>query len=385
MKLVTAIIEPSHFDTVKSELARIGVYCVTVSQVDSYMDHREVYRGTIVTVDLIPRIRCEVLCADEDADSVVDAIVDGDRTDIDDGDVVWVTTVDRATDVHSGRDPVAGRMVDGTERSNVARHGGRRAADDGESHERRHNDGPRMLHKGLRALRWWHKSHREDAVRDAGDMVDATVDDADGTDAVDMLANVVPESAELEKPPVLPALSEQVEDAVDGEESGHCVHDTDGTDTTVDDDVSDTAGDVDESEAAADGDDDADAADADEVVGGDGIVNDSTDDDDDSDEEDNDRVGDGGDMDDDSVADASTDDADAADSADADTDGEVAGNGASSADNVAQDDSADGAGGEGDADGTAGDDGDNDDTDSTEDDGSDGDSDAAADAPNDKR
>ena len=70
MKLITAIIQPHKLDDVKEALAAAGVHGLTVSEANGYgrqRGHTEVYRGAEYTVDLIPKIRVEVLSDDADA------------------------------------------------------------------------------------------------------------------------------------------------------------------------------------------------------------------------------------------------------------------------------------------------------------------------------
>ena len=78
MKLVTAIIKPFKLDDVKSALEAFGIQGMTVSEASGYgrqRGHTEVYRGAEYTVDLVPKVRLEVLVEDDDADSVIDVIV----------------------------------------------------------------------------------------------------------------------------------------------------------------------------------------------------------------------------------------------------------------------------------------------------------------------
>ena len=78
MKLITAIIQPHKLDDVKEALAAAGVHGLTVSEANGYgrqRGHTEVYRGAEYTVDLIPKIRIEVLSDDADAETLVGVIV----------------------------------------------------------------------------------------------------------------------------------------------------------------------------------------------------------------------------------------------------------------------------------------------------------------------
>ena len=105
MKLITAIIQPHKLDDVKEALAAAGVHGLTVSEANGYgrqRGHTEVYRGAEYTVDLVPKVRIEVVVEDDDADSVVDVIVKSAQTGrIGDGKV-WVSPVDSVVRVRTG-------------------------------------------------------------------------------------------------------------------------------------------------------------------------------------------------------------------------------------------------------------------------------------------
>jgi len=105
MKLVTAIVKPFVLEEVKSALEQIGVLGMTVSEVQGYgrqKGHTEVYRGAEYSVDFVPKVRVEVVIADEIVDKVVDAVVAAARTGkIGDGKV-WVTPVETVVRVRTG-------------------------------------------------------------------------------------------------------------------------------------------------------------------------------------------------------------------------------------------------------------------------------------------
>ncbi len=105
MKLVTAIIKPFKLDDVKAALETLGVLGLTVSEVRGYgrqKGHTEVYRGAEYTVDLVPKVRVEVLVDDLDLDKVVDTLIEAARTGkIGDGKV-WVTPVEAVVRVRTG-------------------------------------------------------------------------------------------------------------------------------------------------------------------------------------------------------------------------------------------------------------------------------------------
>lgn len=105
MKLITAIVKPFKLDDVKNALQSHGVTGMTVSEATGFGrqgGHTEVYRGAEYTVDLIPKIRIEVLVDDGDAESVIAVIVRAASTgSIGDGKV-WSTPVDHVVRVRTG-------------------------------------------------------------------------------------------------------------------------------------------------------------------------------------------------------------------------------------------------------------------------------------------
>jgi len=105
MKLVTAILKPFKLDDVKNALQESGVTGMTVSEASGFgrqRGHTEVYRGAEYTVDLVPKVRLEVIVDYSDASAVLDAIVKAASTgSIGDGKV-WITPVDQIVRVRTG-------------------------------------------------------------------------------------------------------------------------------------------------------------------------------------------------------------------------------------------------------------------------------------------
>jgi nitrogen regulatory protein P-II 1 len=105
MKLITAILKPFKLDDVKDALQAHGVTGMTVSEASGYGrqgGHTEVYRGAEYTVDLIPKVRLEVLVDDSEAETVIGVIVKAASTgSIGDGKV-WSTPVDQVVRVRTG-------------------------------------------------------------------------------------------------------------------------------------------------------------------------------------------------------------------------------------------------------------------------------------------
>jgi nitrogen regulatory protein P-II 1 len=105
MKLITAIIKPQKLDAVKEALVLAGINGMTVSEAKGFgrqLGLTEVYRGAQYKVDLLPKIRLEVLVTSSIADKAIKIISDAARTgSIGDGKV-WATTVDSITRVRTG-------------------------------------------------------------------------------------------------------------------------------------------------------------------------------------------------------------------------------------------------------------------------------------------
>jgi nitrogen regulatory protein P-II 1 len=105
MKLITAVIKPFKLDEVRAALLAFGVQGMTVSESSGYgrqRGHTEVYRGAEYTVELLPKVKVEVLVDEEDAEDVVDVVVRAARTGkIGDGKV-WATTVENVVRVRTG-------------------------------------------------------------------------------------------------------------------------------------------------------------------------------------------------------------------------------------------------------------------------------------------
>ena len=104
-KLVTAVIQPHRLDDVKSALEAAGVRGLTVSEASGYgrqKGHTEVYRGAEYTVELVPKVRVELVVEDAVAAAVVEAIVGAAQTGrIGDGKV-WVVPVEDVVRVRTG-------------------------------------------------------------------------------------------------------------------------------------------------------------------------------------------------------------------------------------------------------------------------------------------
>jgi nitrogen regulatory protein P-II 1 len=105
MKLITAIIKPQKLEDVKEALVSAGITGMTVSEAKGFgrqLGLTEVYRGAQYKVDLIPKVRLEILVASNIADKAIKVITEAAHTgNIGDGKV-WATAVETVTRVRTG-------------------------------------------------------------------------------------------------------------------------------------------------------------------------------------------------------------------------------------------------------------------------------------------
>ncbi len=103
--LVTAIIKPFKLEDVKEALRGAGILGLTVSEVQGYGRQggkSETWRGTEYKVDLVPKVKIEVLVDAADADKVIDIIAAQARTGkIGDGKI-WAVDLDRLMRIRTG-------------------------------------------------------------------------------------------------------------------------------------------------------------------------------------------------------------------------------------------------------------------------------------------
>ncbi len=105
MKQITAIIKPFKLDEVREALGEVGVSGLTVTEVKGFgrqKGHTELYRGAEYVVDFLPKIRVEVVVADDMVDPAIEAIVKVARTGkIGDGKI-FVMPVEQAVRIRTG-------------------------------------------------------------------------------------------------------------------------------------------------------------------------------------------------------------------------------------------------------------------------------------------
>lgn len=107
MQKIEAIIRPTKLDQVKQALEDIGVVGMTVIDVRGYghqRGHTEKYRGNTYVVNLLPKIKLEVILADRLVDEALIAIEDAARTgEIGDGKI-FIFPVERAIRIRTGEE-----------------------------------------------------------------------------------------------------------------------------------------------------------------------------------------------------------------------------------------------------------------------------------------
>ncbi len=105
MKVVVAIVKPFKLDDVKEALKTAGVQGLTLTEVQGFGrqgGHTETYRGAEYTIDLVPKMRLEIVVEDDQVDDVVDTIVTSARTGkIGDGKV-WVVPAEDIVRIRTG-------------------------------------------------------------------------------------------------------------------------------------------------------------------------------------------------------------------------------------------------------------------------------------------
>jgi nitrogen regulatory protein PII len=105
MKKIEAIIKPFKLDEVKSELQAIGISGMTITEVKGHgrqKGHKEIYRGAEYNVDLIPKIKIEIVVSSEMSAKVVDTLLKSSRTGkIGDGKI-FITSIEDVIRIRTG-------------------------------------------------------------------------------------------------------------------------------------------------------------------------------------------------------------------------------------------------------------------------------------------
>src|SRR5436189_4190686 len=105
MKKIEAIVKPFKLDEVREALSEVGVTGLTVTEVKGFgrqKGHTELYRGAEYVVDFLPKVKIEVVVANNQVESAIDAIVKSARTGkIGDGKI-FVTSVEHVVRIRTG-------------------------------------------------------------------------------------------------------------------------------------------------------------------------------------------------------------------------------------------------------------------------------------------
>ena len=105
MNLITAIIKPFKLDEVKDALKAAGVVGITVTEVRGFGrqgGHTETYRGAEYQIDFVPKVKLEILAADDDVERISDLIAATANTGkIGDGKI-WASNVDSVVRIRTG-------------------------------------------------------------------------------------------------------------------------------------------------------------------------------------------------------------------------------------------------------------------------------------------
>ena len=105
MKKIEAIVKPFKLEEVREALGEVGVTGLTVTEVKGFgrqKGHTELYRGAEYVVDFLPKVKIEVVLADNMVDTAIEAIVRSARTGkIGDGKI-FVTDVGQVVRIRTG-------------------------------------------------------------------------------------------------------------------------------------------------------------------------------------------------------------------------------------------------------------------------------------------
>lgn len=105
MKRLECIVRPHLLDAVKNALQEVGVVGMTVTDVKGFgrqKGHTETYRGTEYKIEFLPKVKIEVVLADELVDPAVDAVLKSARTGKFGDGKVFVSSLDEVVRIRTG-------------------------------------------------------------------------------------------------------------------------------------------------------------------------------------------------------------------------------------------------------------------------------------------
>eukprot|EP01155_Anaeramoeba_flamelloides_P052096 Anaeramoba_flamelloidesc42646_g4_i1.p1 GENE.c42646_g4_i1~~c42646_g4_i1.p1 ORF type:complete len:113 (+),score=22.13 c42646_g4_i1:334-672(+) len=107
MKKIEAVIKPFKLEDVKDALTGAGITGMTVSDVKGYgrqQGHSELYRGAEYVVDFLPKIKLELIVAEDQVDSIINILSESAKTGkIGDGKI-FVTNVEKIVRIRTGEE-----------------------------------------------------------------------------------------------------------------------------------------------------------------------------------------------------------------------------------------------------------------------------------------
>ncbi|NNJ73151.1 MAG: nitrogen regulatory protein P-II [Enterobacterales bacterium] len=107
MKKIQAIIKPFKLDDVRESLSELGINGMTVTEVKGFgrqKGHTELYRGAEYMVDFLPKVKLEIVIADDMVEQCVEKIIESSRTGkIGDGKI-FISEVERVVRIRTGEE-----------------------------------------------------------------------------------------------------------------------------------------------------------------------------------------------------------------------------------------------------------------------------------------
>ncbi len=105
MKKIEAIIRPGRLGAVRAAIAEVGYGGITISQVQGHGRQKglqEQYRGITYTVDLLPKVKVEVVAPDASVQKIVDAIIGAARTGAIGDGKIFISAIENAVRIRTG-------------------------------------------------------------------------------------------------------------------------------------------------------------------------------------------------------------------------------------------------------------------------------------------
>ena len=110
MKKIEAIIKPFKLDDVREALSEIDITGMTVCEVKGFgrqKGHTELYRGAEYMVDFLPKVKLDIVLADEDVDRAIDVILKTAQTGKIVDRKIFVTDIERVVRIRTGEEDEA--------------------------------------------------------------------------------------------------------------------------------------------------------------------------------------------------------------------------------------------------------------------------------------